>query len=126
MVFAADIITMLDQTLAKLSICALYYRIFGVNRAYRPWIYLIGAVQIATYMALLIMQFLQCQPLNKFWRYWVPGYCMPETTILLALEPPNALVDFALVALALAMIRPLQMQSSAKLKLRLLFGLGSL
>ena len=51
---------------------------------------------------------------------------MPETTILLALEPPNALVDFALVALALAMIRPLQMQSSAKLKLRLLFGLGSL
>lgn len=117
---------MLNQTLAKLSICALYYRIFGITRAYRRWIYLIAAVQIATYIALLLMQFLQFHPLHIFWQYWVEGYCMPETTILLALEPPGALVDFALMALALAMIRPLQMQSKAKLKLHLLFSLGSL
>ncbi|KAF7865955.1 hypothetical protein EAF04_006119 [Stromatinia cepivora] len=34
LVFVSDVITMLDQSLAKLSICALYYRIFGVKRRF--------------------------------------------------------------------------------------------
>lgn len=126
MIFVADMITMLDQTFAKLSVCALYHRIFGINLVYRRWIYFLGGFQCATYTALAFIQSFQCRPLNKFWQWWADGECMPFSTILLSLEPPNSLVDFCLVILALVMIRPIQMKSAAKWKLRLLFGLGTL
>ncbi|KAJ0115695.1 hypothetical protein J7T55_010518 [Diaporthe amygdali] len=126
MIFPATIFAMLDQTFAKLSICAIYRRTFGVNQVYRRWIYFLAAAQCATWFTLLCIQFLQCQPLHKYWNWLAPGRCMPWTNILLATEPPNSLVDLGLVALAMAMIRPLQLKSSAKWKLRFLFGLGSL
>ena len=117
---------MLDQTLAKFSICALYYRIFSINRTYRRWIYVLAALQALVYIALVLIQSFQCRPVNKFWQWWAEGECFPFTTILVALEPPNSLIDFALVILALVMIRSLHVKPSAKLKLRILFGLGSL
>lgn len=126
MVLTSTITAMLDQTFAKLSICALYHRIFGVNRVYRHWVYILAAAQCATFTALLCMQLLQCRPLHRFWDWLTPGECMSWTTILLATEPPNSLVDFGLVWLAMLMIRPMQLKPSAKWKLRFLFGLGSL
>ena len=51
---------------------------------------------------------------------------MPFSTLLLAIEPLNLLIDFALVILAMAMIRSLQMKTQAKWKLRFLLGLGGL
>ena len=80
MVFIADIITFLDQCFAKWSICALYYRIFSVNRVYALWIQFIAAVQFALYVVLVIMQSLKCRPLNRFWQWWIPGYCIPFST----------------------------------------------
>lgn len=126
MVITTTIITMLDQTFAKLSICALYRRIFGVNQVYRRWVYILAAAQCAICLTLVCMQLLLCRPFHKFWDWLIPGQCTPWTTLLLVTEPPNSLVDFGLVALAMAMIRPMQLKPSAKLKLRFLFGLGSL
>jgi hypothetical protein len=126
MIFVADVITLLDQCFAKWSICALYYRIFSVKRVYGLWIQGIAALQFALYIVLVVMQFLQCRPLNKFWQWWSPGDCMPFSTLLLAIEPANSLIDFALVILAMAMIRSLNMKTEAKWKLRFLFGLGGL
>lgn len=126
MVLTSTITAMLDQTFAKFSICALYHRIFGVNRVYRHWMYILAAAQCVTFLVLLSMQLLQCRPLHRFWDWLAPGECMSWTTILLATEPPNSLVDFGLVWLAMLMIRPMQLRPSAKWKLRFLFGLGSL
>ncbi|KAK4184060.1 hypothetical protein QBC35DRAFT_466776 [Podospora australis] len=125
-IFLADLITMLDQTLAKLSICALYYRIFSVNAAFRRWTLTLGTLQVLTFVALVIMQCMMCRPVSKFWQWWAEGECFPFSTILVALEPPNSLIDFALVVLALVMIRSLHVRRSVKWKLRILFGLGSL
>lgn len=118
--------SMLDQTFAKLSICALYRRIFGVNQMYRRWVYILAAAQCATCLTLVCMQLLQCRPVHKFWDWSAPGECMPWTMTLLATEPPSSLVDFGLVALAMVMIRPMQLKPKSKWKLRFLFGLGSL
>ncbi|KAK4194674.1 hypothetical protein QBC40DRAFT_301899 [Triangularia verruculosa] len=125
-IFLADLITMLDQTLAKFSICALYYRIFGVNSAYRRWIFILAALQGLTYLGLVILQCMMCRPVNKFWQWWAEGECFPFSTLLVAIEPPNSVIDFALVVLALFMIRSLHVQSNVKWKLSFLFGLGSL
>lgn len=117
---------MLDQTFAKLSICALYRRIFGVNQSCRRWIYVLAAAQCATYIAYLLMHSLRCRPIHAFWDPLAPGQCMAWTTILLATEPPNSLIDFGLVALAMAMIRSLRLKPNEKWRLRFLFALGSL
>ena len=126
MIFIADVITLLDQCFAKWSICALYYRIFSVNRVYALWIQSIAAVQFALYVVLVIMQSLECRPLHRFWQWWVPGHCIPFSTLLLAIEPLNSLIDFALVILAMAMIHSLRIKTQARWKLRILFGLGGL
>lgn len=124
LVIAANIVTQLDQTFAKLSICALYHRLFGVNQSYRRWIYFLAATQCASYLGFVCMHLLQCRPLCKFWSW--PGGCMPFTTVLVSMEPPNSLIDFGLVALAMVMIQPIQLKPRVKWKLRILFGLGSL
>lgn len=126
MIFVADMVTLLDQTFSKLSVCALYLRIFGVMQHYRKWIYSLAAAQILCYCGLLIMQPLQCRPINKFWQFWVEGKCFPFSWILLAIEIPNSLIDFALVGLAMVMIKGIQLQTKSMWKLRFLFGLGSL
>lgn len=126
MIFTQSIATMLDQTFSKLSVCALYLRIFGVNNAYRRWVYVLAAAQCVTCVEFTCIQFLLCRPLQDFWTSSARRNCMPWTTLLLATEPPNSLIDSGLVALAMVMIRPVQLTSGQKLKLRVLFGLGSL
>ena len=126
MIFVADIITMLDQTLSKWSVCALYFRIFNVMNNYRVWIYSLAAAQGLCYIGLVIMQTLQCRPVNRFWQFWIDGECFPFSWILLVLEIPNSLIDFALVALAMIMIKGIQLKTRSMWKLRFLFGLGSL
>lgn len=118
-------ITMLDQSLAKWSICALYYRIFSINRSNGRWIWAIALAQGLVNVALFVVQPLQCRPLHKFWEFWADGDCMPFANILVGLEPPNSVIDFALVALAMSMVKPLHLKRSAKWRLRALFGLGS-
>lgn len=117
---------MLDQSFAKWSVCALYHRMFGMNRQYALWIYVHVAVQAITYTALVILQLLQCRPLNKFWQWWTPGECFPVSTVIVAVEPPNSIIDFTMVLLALFMIRDLQVKIETKWMLRLLCGIGSL
>lgn len=126
MIFIANVITLLDQCFAKWSICALYYRIFSVKRVFALCIQGIAAVQLALYIVLVVIQSLQCRPLNRSWQWWASGSCMPFSTVLVAIEPLNSLLDFALVLLAMAMISSLHIKTEAKWKLRFLFGLGGL
>ncbi|KAI1372085.1 hypothetical protein F4677DRAFT_449744 [Hypoxylon crocopeplum] len=115
------------QTLAvKLSVLALYFRLFRVNRAYRIWIYLLGAAQTILFFVFCVFQALQCRPISKYFDLRLPGSCKDEGTVILGGEVPNSLVDFAMVILAMFMIRPLQLSSAMKWRLRLLFGLGAL
>lgn len=49
-----------QQCLGKLSITALYRRIFGINRTYATWIYSVAAAQIVTSLIMLFVQCFQC------------------------------------------------------------------
>lgn len=108
----------------KLSVLALLYRIFGVKRAYRVWIYIIGGFQTGLSLVFCIVQALQCQPFDRYFDRSVPGTCKDDGLVVISGETPNSLVDFAMVILAMVMIRPRQLPSATKWKLRVLFGLG--
>lgn len=110
----------------KFSVLALYYRIFGIRRAYRFWIIALAACQGAVVVIASVYQALQCRPIARYWDLTVPGECQSEGTLIMGGETPNSLIDFAMVALAMVMIRSLQLPRSTKLKLQFLFGLGAL
>lgn len=111
---------------AKFSVLGLYHRIFGINRSYRTWIYVIGAAQTVLIICVCILQGFQCRPFSKFFDPNLPGTCTDEGTVIISGELPNSLIDFVMVALVMVMIRPRQMRPSTKWRLRFLFGMGSL
>jgi hypothetical protein len=114
------------QTLSvKLSILAFYHRIFGISStACRIWIYILASAQTILFIAFCIFQGLQCVPLQRYFDLSVPGRCKDEGTVILGGELPNSIIDFAMVILAMIMIRPLQLSFSDKLRITVLFGLG--
>lgn len=118
--------TMLDQTMAKLSICCLYLRIFGIKRKYSRWIWFLGGPQVAINLIAIFIQAFQCEPVDAFWKWWVSGKCLGTAKGVAAVEPPNSIIDFLLVILAVIMVGSLQMSTSNMWRLRILFGLGAL
>lgn len=110
----------------KLSVLALYYRIFGVNRAFRIWIYIIASAQGLLVLLLSILHPLSCEPFERYFDKSIPGTCRDDGLTILAGETPNSLIDIAMVILVMFMIRPLQLKSSTKWSLRVLLGMGVL
>ncbi|GAP85076.1 putative benzoate 4-monooxygenase cytochrome [Rosellinia necatrix] len=122
--FAALYFYFIHILTVKLSVLALYYRIFGVNRAFRIWIYIIGSAQGLLVVLLSILHPLSCEPFNRYFDKSIPGTCRDDGLTILAGETPNSLIDIAMVILVLFMIRPLQLKSSTKWSLRVLLGMG--
>lgn len=110
----------------KLSVLALYHRIFQIRRERKIWIYLLGASQTILFMIFCVFQALQCRPISRYWDLSVPGTCTDEGKVILGGEMPNSLVDFGMVAYAMVMIRPIQLPAGTKLRLQFLFGIGAL
>lgn len=110
----------------KLSVLALYHRIFKIRRDCRIWIYLLGASQTVLFIIFCVFQAFQCRPLRRYWDLSVEGTCTSEGVVILGGEIPNSLVDFGMVAYAMIMIRPIQLRLGVKLRLQFLFGIGIL
>ena len=117
-----------NQLCAKLSILLLYSRIFSVNTAYRWWIIGIAVVHILFSIAVLLVALFGCQPISKGWNPPLPGSCVTTAPghFLAGTESINSGIDFAMVILAIFMIRELNMGTSKKLKISVLFAIGGL
>jgi len=70
--------------------------------------------------------FFQCKPVHRYWDVLTPGTCLGAIPLLVGFEVPNSTIDFAMVGLALVMLRDLQMRSSTKWKLSFFFAAGGL
>ncbi|CAJ2510909.1 Uu.00g065340.m01.CDS01 [Anthostomella pinea] len=125
MIYANTFFYPIQMLLVKLSIMTLYHRIFGVNQAFARWIYAIGLVHIAWIILAVLLQALECLPVEKFRRPFIPGRCLTGV-VGAPIEIVNSLVDFALVILAMFMIQSISITKGMKSKLRALFGLGSI
>ncbi|KAI9164101.1 Endo-1,4-beta-xylanase B [Paramyrothecium foliicola] len=110
----------------KLSVLALYYRIFSVNRAYRVWIWVLAAGQGVLIFLCCVLQSQVCHPFARWFDRTVPGTCKSDGLLIVAAETPNSVIDFAMVALAIMMVRNLQLSAIVKWRLGFLFGLGAL
>ncbi|KAI0602448.1 hypothetical protein F4775DRAFT_588686 [Biscogniauxia sp. FL1348] len=110
----------------KLGVLALYYRIFGVRKTYRIWVYVLAGLQTLVVVMFCIFRALLCRPIEEYFDRAAPGHCEEDALTIILGETPNSLLDFAMVILAVFMIRSLQLSTAMKWKLGILFGLGAL
>lgn len=115
-----------QQTFAKLSLVALYYRIFNSNRKLVIWLYAIGIMQLGWGIGNFIAHWAQCIPIQGFWDPSVPHICLDNVMFLVIGETIISLLDFTLVGLAIWIVQSLLMSSSVKRKLFVIFTLGGL
>ncbi|KAM7218672.1 hypothetical protein V8F06_005991, partial [Rhypophila decipiens] len=115
----------LNQFFAKVSILLLYHRIFSVNKFYARWIWGIGIAQTLWTLAAMLTLFFQCQPVHFYWDKLVAGgKCIDEVALLVGFEVPNSSIDFAMVVLALVMLRDLKMRQATRWKVAGFFAAG--
>lgn len=115
-----------QQLFAKLSVAALYLRIFGVNPGYRHIIYGLVVLQTMWIIVPSFVQIFSCRPVEKFWYPLEEGTCMQEGLVIAVTESVNSFTDFAFVGLAMYMVKELNMSWKTKCRLYVLFGLGAL
>lgn len=128
MAYAAAPFFEINQLFAKASLLILYYRIFSTDRTFVVWTCILAAVQLAWFISIFFSLIFMCVPVPKWWDVLgtVEGWCVNDAALLAAEETINSCVDFAMMALAIFMVRKLQMKANLKRKLAAVFIAGGL
>jgi len=116
-----------NQLCAKFSLLFLYRRIFGIRSIYNFWIKAIAALQTCLFFATMFVNAFQCRPVSKYWDVLNPdGSCLNVPAYLVGAETINSLIDIAMAALAVYMLRDLRVSLGTKWKLSIVFAIGGL
>lgn len=112
--------------IVKIGILLLYWRIFGNDRRVRKWIFVVGAIVVATHTALFFAFVFQCSPISFFWTQAPGGSCFQQDNFYMSGGSLNILGDCMVLGLPMYSIWHLQTSKSQKLAVTFLFLLGSL
>ncbi|KAI1100575.1 hypothetical protein F4804DRAFT_318584 [Jackrogersella minutella] len=122
--YVANAFYPVNQTFAKLSLLALYYRIFSVNPTFLYMTYAIAALQVLWFIPMFFERWFLCTPVSKLWDPTIPGHCVNSQAVVAAGESVNSFIDFVMIGMAIYMVKKLKIPASSKFKLSLLFALG--
>ncbi|MCJ1309868.1 hypothetical protein MMC25_003529 [Agyrium rufum] len=108
----------------KLSILALYHRIFNTGRFPRYNLSLMAF--ILTYsIAFILVSVFQCIPIQKSWNKALSGYCVNNEGQWYSFAVLNIISDIAIMILPMPVIQKLQLPKGQKIGLSLVFLLGA-
>ncbi|GCB17918.1 hypothetical protein AAWM_00803 [Aspergillus awamori] len=107
----------------KLSVLALYYRIF-ITPKFRLVIILTVVWVILWLMTMEIVLGLECRPIAKFWNSSVEGTCFNLVAFSYFTNIANLVTDIWIFLLPLPIILHLQITKNKKIGLSLLFSVG--
>ncbi|KAF2239178.1 hypothetical protein EV356DRAFT_572645 [Viridothelium virens] len=121
--FASELLYAPTLALAKLSILALYARIFTTNnRSFAFAIYAVAVWIVLWFIGSYLSIFLECRPISS---YWTSG-CQLSFETSVATSVLNIISDVMVVALPSWHIWRLQMSTQQKVGVAALLGLGAL
>ncbi|KAK7722818.1 hypothetical protein SLS63_009092 [Diaporthe eres] len=121
--FAVECIYGTLLVVCKFSILAMYWRIFPTPFVKRGCCVL-GGMTLAWIIAVALVAFLQCRPMQKIWLPDTPGHCIDNNKFFIGNAVPNIFTDCAIMALPAYEISRLRMGSSQKIGLAGIFLLG--
>jgi hypothetical protein len=84
------------------------------------------AVTVAFYVAFLVTTQFYCSPREKIWHTWLPGTCLNRRLIDSSSALFNAVLDFVIFILPQRVIWSLNISTSKKLGVSLIFSIGLL
>lgn len=111
--------------LVKLTVLALYWRIFPTT-AMRRAIHALGSMTAGWWVAIQLMTIFQCEPISKAWDTGLEGHCINQLRFYAWNSVPNCLLDFLIVILPMREILRLQTSPAQKAGLAGTFLLGGL
>ena len=124
--YAIEVLWAASLLPVKLSILALYVRIFGSLRYMRVLTWVTAAYSIAwTIMAVLVLT-LQCLPISKNWYMDLPGHCIDTRVFFFVGSALDLLVFFALLVLPIPPVWNLQSGFHERISVMGIFLIGSL
>ncbi|EKG18773.1 hypothetical protein MPH_03999 [Macrophomina phaseolina MS6] len=109
--------------LLKLSLLALYFRIFP-TREFKIATYALSGVIILWCIALNCVAIFQCNPIKKSWLPTTPGTCIDLKAAFIGNAIPNIITDVLILMLPVRQIWKLQMHFAQRLSLIAMFLLG--
>lgn len=107
----------------KLSVLALYYRIF-VTLPFRYVVILTAVFVVLWLMAIEIVLGFECRPIRAFWDLNVPGKCFDLVAFGYFTNITNLIIDMWIFVLPIPVILKLQITKNKKIGLCFLFSVG--
>jgi hypothetical protein len=108
----------------KLSLCALYLKVFTTSRSSRIFLYSVfGLVSVVTIILECICIF-QCNPIQGVWNVTIDKKCIDTIPAFYASTVESVLVDILLIAFAAPKIMRLNLHARQKNALLFTIGLG--
>ena len=114
--------------LSKISFCLFLLRISQFNKLQKLLWALIAVVAAFTLPLFLVFLF-QCQPIWKYWRREVEGYCVPKLTVMKIMVLQgcfSVITDLICAVIPSFLFRELRISRQSKTALCILMGLGVL
>jgi hypothetical protein len=108
-------------SLPKLSILALYLRIF-TTKPYRYGAFFIAGILIAQWIIAWILTGIMCTPFAYLWDKEIPGgHCLDQTRIFTWFSFPNIVTDIMMLLLPLPVVWQLHTSKNQKIGLTITF-----
>jgi len=112
-------------TAIKLSILALYYRIFE-TAPFRKAVIITSTFAMCWFISTALVSAMACLPAQKFWEPSLPGHCVNFNVFTLANGILELFIDLAIVLLPIQMILGLQLSRRNQFILCFVFSLAGL
>lgn len=112
-------------TLIKMSVLSMYRRLFP-TRLVTGGSYVLGVVVLLWWLAVTLLIFLQCIPLESLWNINVVGTCVDRIVIFMVNALPNIITDVLILMLPLYEVIRLQMELPKKIGVGAIFVVAGL
>lgn len=112
-------------TTIKFSILLFYRRLFIVPK-FRIITSILGGIILIWWMAVVIVQMVQCRPIQAIWNKSIPATCIDGTLYYIGVAVPNITTDVVMLCLPVRMVWRLQTSLVHKVALTITFLTGGL
>ena len=110
----------------KLSLLLFFERVFFPNPKLKLWTR-IGIIScVVFYTAIQFRAIFQCDPLQKIWNPLLPGHCLAQAVLSYTTGIFNFTSDIYILVVPMPLIWGLRLETSRKLRVMAIFGIGLL
>ncbi|KUJ17812.1 uncharacterized protein LY89DRAFT_747710 [Mollisia scopiformis] len=124
-VYIAENIYVVALSITKLSILALYLRVFQHQHRFKIAVYALIFVIILSTTILSALTIFQCHPISYFWDKDIHnGACLDVNALAYANSGSSIAQDFMIIALPIPVISKLNMETRRKVAVGFMFAVG--